>query len=421
VSVRSDGDEDGPLDGAPPGDADSPASPQLVREQAATIAHYKKMYDRSSALARIGVWEYDLVTDTMTWTDGVYDLFELPRGLPLSRPEILKLYHDDSRREMEQLREQALAAGGRFGLDIRIRTALGNDRWLHLTADVEQQDGRSVRIFGTKQDVTEARSAQERVKALQAELIHVSRKSAMGAMAATLAHELNQPLAAISNYVAGTRRALEGPAPDKDKLVRGLDSIEETALRAGAIIRSLRHIVDGSAIVRQPLDPSRLIREAAALALAGGSDGVALDLRLAENLIVQVDPVQFEQVMINLIRNAAEAVESAVRREIVIATSTADDEAEIRVEDSGPGIALDRLPTLFETFASTKAGGMGVGLAISRTIVEAHGGRIVVGNREGGGAVFRITLPLAVSAVAPAARPDQPGSRALGKPPQAES
>jgi len=240
-------------------------------------------------------------------------------------------------------------------------------------------------------------------------------------MAATLAHELNQPLAAISNYVAGTRRSLDGPAPDRDKLIRGLDSIEETAFRAGAIIRSLRHIVDGSSIVRQPIDPSRLIREAAALALAGGSDGVALDLQLAEDLVVPVDPVQFQQVMINLIRNAAEAVASAARREIVVATAIVDDEAEIRVEDSGRGIARERLPSLFETFTSTKAGGMGVGLAISRTIVEAHGGRISASNREGGGAVFRITLPLAVVAVATPGRGDQPGNRAFGKPPQAES
>src|SRR3954469_19873407 len=164
---------------------------------AASVAHYKKMYDRSSALARIGVWECDLATEQLTWTDGVYDLFELPRGSPLERARIVDFYDDESRREMERLRARAIAEGGSFSLDILIRTARGNERWLRLTADVEQERGHSVRIFGTKQDVTAERRAQEEVRALQAELIHLARRSAMGTMAATLAHELNQPLAAI--------------------------------------------------------------------------------------------------------------------------------------------------------------------------------------------------------------------------------
>src|SRR6187401_1039001 len=109
----------------------------LVREQAAAIAHYKKMYDRSSALARIGVWEYDLVEARLTWTDGVYDLFELPRGSHLDRAKIVALYEEESRRDMERMREQAIEFGGNFTLDIRIRTAKGNQRWLRLTADVE--------------------------------------------------------------------------------------------------------------------------------------------------------------------------------------------------------------------------------------------------------------------------------------------
>ena len=186
---------------------------RLVREQAASIAHYKKMYDRASALARIGVWECDLASGALTWTDGVYDLFELPRGAPLDRARIVALYDEESRREMERLRAAAITEGSGFSLDIRIRTARGNERWLRLTADIEQENKRAVRIFGTKQDITQAKAAQAEVRALQAELIQVSRRSAMGVMAATLAHELNQPLTAISNYAAGLRRALERAAP----------------------------------------------------------------------------------------------------------------------------------------------------------------------------------------------------------------
>ena len=188
----------------------------------ASTAHYKKMYDRASALARIGVWECDLATEALTWTDGVYDLFELPRGAPVDRDAALALYEDESRRAMEALRARAIEEGSSFSLDVRIRTAKGNERWIRLTADVERENGRPVRIFGTKQDVTAERSAQDKVQSLQAEIIHMSRRSAMGAMAATLGHELNQPLAAISNYVAGTRRALAKPALDTQMLESGL-------------------------------------------------------------------------------------------------------------------------------------------------------------------------------------------------------
>ena len=367
---------------------------QLARAQAAAIAHYKKMYERSSALARIGVWECDLATEALTWTDGVYDLFELPRGSPLERAKILDLYDEESRRRMERLRVAAIRDGGSFALDIRIRTASGNERWLRLTADIERENGVSVRIFGTKQDITEEKAARDKVQSLQTELIHVSRRSAMGAMAATLAHELNQPLSAISNYVAGTRRALDRDEWPKEMLESGLRAIETNAFRAGNIIRGLRELTSDSPVKRQPLDPNPLIREAAALAARGGGEGVALSCALADDVRVPVDPVQLQQVLINLIRNAFEAVRDSARREILVSTRLVDGVAEIRVDDSGPGIAPELADTLFDSFVSSKPEAMGVGLSISRTIVEAHGGRISAANREAGGASFCVALPL---------------------------
>ena len=386
-SERDEDDRSGLADEATP-------RARLVREQAASIAHYKKMYDRASALARIGVWECDLATGKLTWTDGVYDLFELPRGAALDRAEVVSLYDEESRLEMERLRAAAIEAGSGFSLDIRIRTARGNERWLHLTADIEQEDGRAVRIFGTKQDVTRAKAAQEEVRSLQAELIQASRRSAMGAMAATLAHELNQPLAAISNYAAGLRRALERAAPERGQLESGLEAIEGSAFRASTIIRSLRDITNGSAVARQPLDPNPLLREAGALATSRPGDRLGLAYDLAEGIVVLADAVQVQQVFINLIRNAAEAVRGAPRREIRVSTAPAGDMVEIRVDDSGPGIAPGTLATLFDSAASSKPDGMGVGLAISRTIVEAHGGTLSAANLPGGGASFRATLPL---------------------------
>jgi len=366
----------------------------LVREQAAAIAHYKKMYDRSSALARIGVWEFDLVEARLTWTDGVYDLFELPRGSHLDRAKIVALYEEESRRDMERMREQAIEFGGNFTLDIQIRTAKGNKRWLRLTADVERENGRSLRIFGTKQDITEEKAAQAEVRALQAELIHVSRRSAMGAMAATLAHELNQPLAAINNYVAGVRHAMTGGVSTSQALESGLDAIDRCASRAGGIIRSFRSLTDGSAVKRQAVDPNPLIREAGSLALAGNAGEVDLRFELTDDILLSVDPVQFQQVLINLIKNAVEAVRQSPRRRILVASVLAGDIFAIRVDDRGHGIPAEMMESLFDSVVSSKPEGMGIGLSVSRTIVEAHGGKISAANRKGGGASFKVELPL---------------------------
>lgn len=363
-------------------------------EAGATVAHYRKMYDRTSALAKIGMWECDLATEALTWTDGVYDLFELPRGSHVERDQILTYYDEKSRREMERLRARAIRQGGSFAMDIKIRTAKGNERWIRLTADVEQEDGRSVRIFGTKQDVTAEKLAQEKVQALQARLIHVSRGSAMGVMAATLAHELNQPLGAISNYVAGARRVLHDPGQTMELLDWGLRAIQANADRAGNIIRGLRNTANGSAISAQPVDPNPLIREAAALARAGVDGPAAVQFRLAEEVTISVDPVQIQQVLINLIKNALEAVQGSPRQEVVVSTAIEGARFQIRVDDSGPGIAPGMLERLFESFVSTKPGGMGVGLSISRTIAEAHQGAVLASNRAEGGARFCLVLPL---------------------------
>lgn len=368
---------------------------RLLREQAATIAHYKKMYDRSSAMAKIGIWEYDLVNDRMMWTDGVYDLFELPHQAPVKRADVVAYYDPESRREMERLRAEAIRTGGSFTIEVLIRTAKGNARWICLTADVEQEDGRSVRIFGTKQDISQARFAQDKVQALQTELIHVSRRSAMGAMAETLAHELNQPLAAISNYVAGTRRALNSGDQGNEIVEDGLEAIEKCAFRAGDIIRSLRAMTSKSAVRRQGVNLNPLIREAGSIAMLGSAEAAPLRYALGDDVAVSVDPVQIQQVIVNLVKNALDAARDPAGCEIVIATSVNGGTVAIQVEDNGHGIASDILETLFDSFVTSKSDGMGVGLSISRTIVEAHGGKIAAANRASGGAIFTVTLPIA--------------------------
>jgi len=250
---------------------------------------------------------------------------------------------------------------------------------------------------GFIRDLTERQQTEVRLQELQAELVHMSRLTAMGEMASALAHELNQPLSAIANYMKGSRRLLESSSDQTTSLVRdAMDKAADQALRAGEIIRRLRDFVARGESERRVEDVKKLVEEASALALVGAKDkGVRIRFAFAPRLdFVLADKVQIQQVLLNLIRNAIEAMENEPIRELVIATSPAQDRmAEIRVSDTGPGIAPEISAQLFQPFVTTKSHGMGVGLSISRTIIEAHGGSIVQRPNPGGGTVFSFTLP----------------------------
>lgn len=257
------------------------------------------------------------------------------------------------------------------------------------------------RVFtGFIRDLTERQQTERRLHELQFELNQISRVSAMGSLASTLAHELNQPLTAIANYMEAARDLLASPDPESIDLVR--DALAEAAaqsVRAGQIVRRLRDFIARGDSDKRVESLHKLVAEATALALAGplssgGAVAVDVDIRLDPAIdAVLVDRIQIQQVLLNLIRNAVEATERSPRRRIDIRSIAGGaDTVTITVADSGPGFTAEVQSRLFEPFYTSKEQGMGLGLSISRSIIEAHGGRIWAEPADIGGAAFHFTL-----------------------------
>jgi two-component system sensor kinase FixL len=250
---------------------------------------------------------------------------------------------------------------------------------------------------GFVRDLTERRTQERRMQELQSELVHVSRLTAMGEMASSLAHELNQPLSAITSYLRGAATLLKAEQVDTNRVREAMDRSADQALRAGDIIKRLREFVAKGETEHTIESPATLLEEAAALALVGAREqGVRVSLRCDHDLPdIVADKVQIQQVALNLIRNGVEAMETTPRRELTIGVTRKDGFAFFSVADTGLGIAPEIAEKLFQPFVTSKANGMGVGLSICRTIIEAHGGRITARPNGGGGTVFEFTLPFA--------------------------
>jgi two-component system sensor kinase FixL len=314
------------------------------------------------------------------------------QNVKMLMPQPYRDEHDGYLERYRRTGERRIIGIGRVVLG---RRADGSTFPMELAVGEINLEGR--RMFtGFVRDITERQVARERLQDLQSELLRASRLSAMGQMASALAHELNQPLTAIINYVQATRRMVGNPNIARDRLDETMDKAVMQANRAGQIIHRMRQFLTKGETERQPESINKVLEEASALALVGAKEsGVVVRMELGTDLPqVVVDRIQIQQVILNLIRNGIEAMQGVTRRELLIATGTADsDMVQVTITDSGPGLAPEVAEQLFQPFVTTKEKGMGLGLSICRSIVDSHGGKIWAKPNPSAGVTFAFTLP----------------------------
>jgi PAS domain S-box-containing protein len=277
------------------------------------------------------------------------------------------------------------------------------------TVRLRARDGSYAGLLSIGEDVTERLKAQRELRRTQREMEHLTRAGMLGDLASALAHELNQPLAAILSNAQAARRFLVSDAADLDELREILDDIVRDDKRAGEVIRSMRAMLRKGEVRREAFSIAEVVGEVVGL-LEGEFVAHAITVRTEPASYpshVEAGRIEIQQVIMNLAMNAMRAMADTPtpRREVVIATATEGRHIRVSVADHGPGITPAQLPHIFEPFFTTRSSGLGMGLAICRRIVEAHGGRIWAENVESGGARFSFTLPAAKDAQAPARRP----------------
>jgi PAS domain S-box-containing protein len=356
--------------------------------------------------ADMGIWIRDLIRDEIWASDKWRDLFGFTTSESLDLECVLRRLHRDDREAFEKALAKAIASGGSYETEFRLTLPDGGLRWISSHGRVESDpNGQAVRLRGASLDITTRKQSEQETRLLRQELTHVGRISMMGQLAASLAHEINQPLGAILRNAEAVELFLQSPSPDLDEIRAIVADIHKDDQRAGNIIDRMRGLLKRQNLDTRPLEVGELVREVLGLVRGDAAERqVKLDATVPADLPpVRCDRVHIQQVLVNLIVNGMDALDEARRadrRVSVTALLNGSQSVEIAVSDTGNGIPHDRLASIFDPFITTKPNGLGMGLPISRTIIEAHGGRFWAENNNGGGATFRFTLPIAEEAAA---------------------
>ncbi|HON39403.1 MAG TPA: ATP-binding protein [Deltaproteobacteria bacterium] len=385
---------------------------RLVRERTALLeAEVEKGRISQEALARseadlkmvqevavVGGWSLDLRTNKLTWTDGVYEVFGLPRGTPLDYEKFLSLVYPDDVEYVNRSWNDALK-GARYDIEHRILVD-GAVKWVREKARVEFSDsGTPLRGLGIVQDITGRKQAEQEQYILRRQLTHVSRLTPAGELTAALAHEISQPLAAILANAQAARHILNDEKPDMDELHAILDDIISDDTRAREVIKRIRSLLRKESAKSGRMDINRVIEDALKLVERESRfRRITVRSALAQGLPpVTADPIQIGQVVVNLVLNAMDAIgeDSEPPRDVTVESRmNGETEIVVSVRDTGKGIGEEALRSVFDPFYTTKEDGLGLGLAISRSIIESHGGRLSAADNPGRGATFSFSLPV---------------------------
>lgn len=334
-----------------------------------------------------------------SWNRAAEELFGYTAAEMIGKP-VTRLFPEDRIHEEAEILDRIRAGNALEHYEtVRVRKDGTTVEVSVTVSPIRDVRGEVIGASKTVRDITDKKQAEARMQSLSAELSHVARVSEMGQVSAAIAHELNQPLTAVLNYTNVAKRLIASTDPAaKAKSYEAVSKAGDQALRAGQIIRRLRDFVEKRESARTLEDINAVTEDALALGLLGIRDtDLKTTLALATDLQpVLIDKVQIQQVLVNLLRNAAEAMAESQRRELTVTTAMVNGASVlVSVGDTGCGVSEELAERLFRPFVTTKTSGMGIGLAISRSIIESHGGRLTMVPNPGGGTVFQFILPAA--------------------------
>lgn len=386
------------------------ASIAIARAQGeAALKRSEALLAEGQRLSMTGTFWWLVATDEIKWSDESYRILEIDPATPATFELIDTRIHPEDAADFKARVERARSAGEDFGFECRLLMPDRSVKYLHVAAHATHNRSGQLEYIGAIQDVTERRRSEDALGKLRSELAHAARVTSLGALTASIAHEVNQPLAGIVTNASTCLRMLSADPPDVEGARETSRRTIRDGHRASDVITRLRALFARKEFTRESVDLNEVTREVIALLLSElQRNRVIVQSELADDLpFITGDRVQLQQVILNLLRNASDAMAGVDDRprHLLVRTEREDDgRARVTVRDAGVGVDRRGMDKLFEAFYTTKSGGMGIGLSVSRSIVERHRGRLWVEPNDGPGATFAFSIPCGPERATDAAR-----------------